>query len=104
MAKADDVTTEDLRENLTELRKDFKELLGTVERLAAAQAGGVSSHVREGLRSYADRGEEMFGVAREQAERAYDDFHETIERNPLTAMLIALGLGFIIGLLTRHRS
>lgn len=104
MAKGDDVTTEDLRENLIELRKDFKDLLTTVERLAAAQAGGVSGHVREGLRAYADRGEEMFGVAREQAERVYDDLHETVERNPLTAMLIALGLGFIIGLLTRHRS
>jgi hypothetical protein len=62
MAKGDDVTTEDLRENLIELRKDFKELLGTVERLAAAQASGVSSQVHEGLRAYADKGEEMFGM------------------------------------------
>jgi Bacterial protein of unknown function (DUF883). len=104
MAKADEVSTEDLRENFLELRKDFKDLLTTVERLAAAQADGVSSQVREGLRGYTDKGEEMFGLAREQAERVYDDLHETVERNPLTAMLIALGLGFLIGILTRPRS
>lgn len=104
MAKADDISTEDLRENLVELRRDFKELLTTVERLAAAQADGVSSHLREGLRDYADKGEEMFGLAREHAERAYEDLHDTVERNPLTALMIALGIGFLIGLVTRSRS
>lgn len=104
MAKAEDISTEDLRENLVELRRDFKELLTTVERLAAAQAAGVSDQVREGLQGYADKGEEMFGLAREHAERAYDDLHDTVERNPLTAMMIALGLGFVIGMLTRNRS
>jgi ElaB/YqjD/DUF883 family membrane-anchored ribosome-binding protein len=104
MAKADDISTEDLRENLLELRRDFKELLNTVERLAAAQAEDVSGHLREGLRTYADRGEEALGAAREHAEQFYDDLHETVERNPLTAMMIALGLGFLIGLLTRSRS
>ena len=104
MAKADEISTEDLRENLVELRKDFKELLTTVERLAAAQAGDVSSHLREGLQGYAEKGEEMFGLAREHAERAYEDLHDTVERNPLTALMIALGLGFLIGLITRSRS
>lgn len=104
MAKAEDISTEDLRENLVELRRDFKELLTTVERLAAAQAAVVSDQVREGLQGYADKGEEMFGLAREHAERAYDDLHDTVERNPLTAMMIALGLGFVIGMLTRNRS
>jgi ElaB/YqjD/DUF883 family membrane-anchored ribosome-binding protein len=101
---SDDATTEDLRENLVELRKDFKELLSTVEKLAATQATNVSDHLHDGLRTYIDKGEEVFGHAREQAERVYDDLHETVERNPLAAMMIALGLGFIIGLLTRHRS
>lgn len=100
----DDATTEDLRQNLVELRSDFKELLSTVEKLAAAQAAGVSSQVREGLRTYMDKSEEALGHAREQAERLYDDFHETVERNPMTAIMVALGLGFIIGLLTRSRS
>lgn len=101
---SEDATTEDLRENLIELRKDFKDLLSTVEKLAASQADNVQGHLREGLRTYMDKGEEAFGHAREQAERMYDDLHETVERNPLTAMMIALGLGFVIGLLTRHRS
>lgn len=98
----DDASTEDLKENLAELRSDFKALMTTVERLAAAQAEGISSHLRENLRTYVGKGEEALGQARQQAERVYEDVHETIERNPLTAVLIALGLGFILGLLTRH--
>ena len=101
---ADDATTEELRENLAELRKDFKELISTVERLAASQADGAASHLRDGLRNYTDRGEELLGQARDHAERVYDDLHETVERNPLTALMIALGLGFLIGILTRSRS
>lgn len=103
MTKADDISTEDLRENLVELRKDFKALLNTVERLAAAQAEGVSSQVREGLKSYADKGEALYGTASKQAERVYGELHESVERNPMSAMMIALGLGYLIGIMTRPK-
>jgi ElaB/YqjD/DUF883 family membrane-anchored ribosome-binding protein len=101
---SDEATAEELRENIAELRKDFKDLLTTVERLAVAQADGVATHLREGLHDYVERGEEALDHVRERAEHLYEDLHETVERNPLTALLIALGLGFLIGLLTRPRS
>jgi ElaB/YqjD/DUF883 family membrane-anchored ribosome-binding protein len=104
MSKADDISTEDLRENLIELRKDFKALLSTVERLAASQSEEVTSQIRDGLKTYAEKGEAIFGKASEQAERVYGDLHDTVERNPLSAMMIALGLGFVIGILTRSKS
>lgn len=101
---SDEATAEELRENIAELRKDFKDLLTTVERLAVTQADGVATHLREGLHDYVERGEEALDQVRERAEHLYEDLHETVERNPLTALLIALGLGFLIGLLTRPRS
>jgi ElaB/YqjD/DUF883 family membrane-anchored ribosome-binding protein len=100
----DDATAEELRDQLVELRKDFKDLLSTVEKLAKTQADGVGSHLRDGLHDYMERGEEVLGQARERAEHLYEDIHETIERNPLTAILVALGLGFLLGILTRPRS
>lgn len=101
---SDDATADELREQLTELRNDFNDLIGTVEKLAKNQADGVATHLRGGLHDYVERGEEALDHAREQAEHLYEGFHETVERNPLTALMIALGLGFIIGLLTRPRS
>lgn len=103
MAKTDDVTTDDLRDNVVELRKDLKQLMTTVERLALAQAGGVSNKLRDEWRTYADKGEEVLGSAREHAERAYDDLNQSVARNPLAAILIALGLGFLIGMITRSK-
>jgi ElaB/YqjD/DUF883 family membrane-anchored ribosome-binding protein len=100
----DDATADELRDQLVELRNDFKDLLTTVEKLAKNQADGVATHLRDGLHDYVERGEEALDHAREQAEHLYEGFHETVERNPLTALMIALGLGFIIGLLTRPRS
>ncbi len=100
----DEASADELRENIAELRNDFKDLLSTVEKLAVAQAGGVATHLREGLHDYVERGEEVLDQARERAEHLYGDLHDTVERNPLTALMIALGLGFIIGLLTRPRS
>ncbi len=98
---ADDASAEELREHINDLRKDFKELLGTVEKLASAQAEGVSNQLRDGLRSYVGRGEDALDTVREQAERVYDDLHETVERNPMTAIMIALGIGFVVGIATR---
>ena len=101
---SDDASVDELRENILELRKDFKDLLGTVEKLAVGRAEGVSDRLRDGVGAYVDKGEEVFGQARDQAERIYEDLHETVERNPLTAIMIALGLGFLIGIVTRSRS
>ena len=100
---ADDLSAEELREHINELRKDFKDLLGTVEKLTKAQADGVSRQVHDGLRNYIDKGEDAFDVVRDQAERVYDDVHETVERNPMTAIMIALGVGFMVGMATRAR-
>lgn len=101
MAKADEPSVDDLRENLVELRKDFKTLLTTVERLAESQAQDVTNQLREGLKAYADKGEALYGTASKQAERVFGELHESVERNPMSAMLIALGLGYLIGVMTR---
>lgn len=103
MTKADEPSVEDLRDNLVELRKDFKALLTTVERLAESQAQDVSNQVREGLKTYADKGEALYGSASKKAERVYGELHESVERNPMSAMMIALGLGYLIGVMTRSK-
>lgn len=100
---SDDASAEELREHISDLRKDFRELLGTVEKLASSQAAGVSEHLRDGLRNYVGKGEDALDTVRDQAERVYDDVYETVERNPMTAVMIALGVGFVVGIVSRSR-
>lgn len=44
-----------------------------------------------------DQGRQVAGVVRDAAENVADAFKDTVERRPLTAIAIVLGLGFMFG-------
>lgn len=72
--------TRELAAEIEALRNDLQSLGNTVTRLANKQIGRVQD------------------VASEKAQEA----EEAIRRNPLTAVAIAVGLGFLFGLITRR--
>jgi ElaB/YqjD/DUF883 family membrane-anchored ribosome-binding protein len=45
----------------------------------------------------------QYGRAQDMAVEAFDDAHAAMKRNPLMAVAIALGLGFLVGVLSRTR-
>jgi ElaB/YqjD/DUF883 family membrane-anchored ribosome-binding protein len=45
----------------------------------------------------------QFSRAQDMAVDAYDEAHAAMRRNPLTAVLIALGLGFLFGVVSASR-
>jgi ElaB/YqjD/DUF883 family membrane-anchored ribosome-binding protein len=45
----------------------------------------------------------QFGRAQDMAVDAYDEAHAAMRRNPLTAVLIALGVGFLFGVVSGGR-
>ena len=45
----------------------------------------------------------QFGRAQDMAVDAYDEAHAAMRRNPLTAVLIALGVGFLFGIVSGGR-
>jgi len=69
-----------LEEQIASLRSGIQTLSSTVERIA----------------------EEQFPRARSKVEEALDDVEEAFRRNPLVVIAVALGLGFLIGILTRR--
>lgn len=69
-----------LEEQIASLRSGIQTLSSTVERIA----------------------EEQFPRARSKAEEALNDAEEAFKRNPVVVVAIALGLGFLIGMLTRR--
>lgn len=50
-----------------------------------------------------DRAQAMAADAQDMAVDAYDEAHAAVRRNPLAAVGIALGIGFLFGALTTAR-
>ena len=91
------------------LQSQIEALKGDIAGISATLADLVKSGIREGrakaektAKHYKKQGMEQADAAIEGA-RAYGEALEgQIERNPFSAVLVALGLGFLIGLMSRR--
>lgn len=105
----------DLGENLERIRADIAALSETVSQLVSDTAGiqaSLRKKVNTAARQAAAAGEDMMNDAVEMggeavasvarsATAAVDQVEGQIARNPMTSVLIALGLGFVAGLVSR---
>jgi ElaB/YqjD/DUF883 family membrane-anchored ribosome-binding protein len=74
----------DVKDDLAALREDIASLASSVSSLATEKFGGVASDVQ--------------AVATER----FGDFESAVRRNPTQSAMIAVGVGFLVGLvLTR---
>ncbi|WP_158305844.1 DUF883 family protein [Parvularcula bermudensis] len=80
-----------LQDDLAALRSDLKALFGDAKDYAAEQA-----------RRGGDRGKETAEKAKESASEARSAFEDQIREKPLTAVGVALGVGFLVGLIQRR--
>jgi ElaB/YqjD/DUF883 family membrane-anchored ribosome-binding protein len=97
--KTGEPTAADLTADLAALRADITRLSDTIAGLVRTQAdhAGAVGDARDQLsRAAADAQDSALGAAA--------DLERRIERNPLTAVLIAAGLGIMLGMMSRSRS
>ena len=103
-----------LSEDLAVLRADVAKLAETLTVLAKSQgeaaADAVASRVRQGREKAEatatglyDEGLAAYEDAKQRAGALGGDVASAIERNPLGAVAAALGVGFLLGLLSRSR-
>ncbi|HEY0292603.1 MAG TPA: hypothetical protein VGC51_09740 [Hansschlegelia sp.] len=91
--------TSALNADIAALKDDVSRLTDTISTLLADGAATARSAAREGV----DKAAAVAGDAKERAVAAADDLSATIEQNPLTSVLIALGVGYVVGALGRSR-
>ncbi len=96
-------TQADLSEDIEALRADVARLTETVSALVGQEADEFRRTLEERAEDIADRGRAYAARARAEADRYENQAEEMIVRNPLTAVLMAAGLGFIFGLLSRGK-
>ena len=108
--KSDD----DIAQHLERLRADFATLSETVARVVSETAAGAQSQVHETVnkaaRNASDAGGKVYQDAATLGQDAIKTAHAAagqlemqIARNPVTAVLAALGVGFFIGLMSNRR-
>jgi ElaB/YqjD/DUF883 family membrane-anchored ribosome-binding protein len=108
----------EITDHLETIRNDISALVQSVSELAS-ETGGIHRSLRESLGNAAkeafDAGDWLLGeagrlggeavhVAERGAAAAVTEVQDQIERNPFTAVLVALGFGLAIGLFSGARS
>jgi ElaB/YqjD/DUF883 family membrane-anchored ribosome-binding protein len=91
-----------LEAELAKLREDIGSLAKTVRDIGSGEAQAVVDAVRDRLDKVSAEARRAGRRAKAGAQDAADTVQHTIEDNPLTSVLIALGLGFIIGAFLRR--
>jgi ElaB/YqjD/DUF883 family membrane-anchored ribosome-binding protein len=79
------------------VRDDLTKLSNDIASLAAALKDGATDTAREQLAAARDRFERLTEEAKSRGEEHLDNLAATIEERPLTSVLIAFGVGIILG-------
>ena len=108
--QAAEATGKAVQERLQTAREKFSEVADNLGK----GAGSASTKVKEKADQVSSAARESYGVAAERAKQGYDkarkdldhltqDVNEYVRDNPGKAVLIAAGVGFLIGLIFRGR-
>jgi ElaB/YqjD/DUF883 family membrane-anchored ribosome-binding protein len=70
---------------------------------AADTAKSIGDEVSDFAGDVSRMAGQQFGRAHDMAADAYDEAHAAVRRNPLVALAIALGVGFLFGAVSSRR-
>ncbi len=84
------------------IQADVAALTDTIKQFGVAQAGHVADAMGRAVGQAGDTMKTTAAEARRRGEIAAEEVEQMITRNPFTAVLVALGLGYIVGFITRR--
>lgn len=102
-SRSEEPTIEDLQAQIVALKDDISTLTETLKEYGKAQGQNMAAAARERAEKMAADGEATFHAAEAQARRAYQDAETSVREHPATAVGVAAGLGFLVGLVAGRR-
>ena len=96
-------TAVDLSADLANLRGDVAKLSASVAELLRQQATQTQDRVRGAVDSARDQLAHSAADAKESVRSAGAELEASIERNPLTAVMIAMLCGLVLGMMGRSQ-
>jgi len=96
-------TSQDFAADLAALRDDVAKLTSSVSEFIRSQTAGTTSTVFEAVDNARKKISDTASKAQDRVAGASTELETTIERYPLTAVLVAMVTGILVGLLSRGR-
>ena len=93
----------DMNEQINALRAEIANLTTTVSDIVKAQATNAASHVKAAANDAAATGARVASQASQTVRNSGAELESYIERNPWNAILIAGGIGLVLGMFSRSR-
>jgi ElaB/YqjD/DUF883 family membrane-anchored ribosome-binding protein len=94
--------TQELQDQIETLRNDISAISATLSDLVKAGVREGSATLKRRADEYRRHGQEQADAAMDSAREYSEALEERITQNPFSAVLVALGLGFLIGLMSRR--
>ncbi|SFV29325.1 Membrane-anchored ribosome-binding protein, inhibits growth in stationary phase, ElaB/YqjD/DUF883 family [Devosia crocina] len=92
---------QELEAQVALLQEDIKAIGETLRKLTGEKAHEVRDIAEAEVRQLKRRGQHMIEEAQDQAGEYEQQLKDTIREKPLTSVATALGVGFVLALLTR---
>ena len=102
-AATEELTTQDLKEQIGKLSDDIASLTEIVGGLGEQSARRARDDIRAHGAAAAQRGQEELAQMQNAARQVQGDVDEMIARKPMMSVGMALGLGFLFGIMTGRK-
>ena len=91
-----------LEDQISQLQDDLKAIAATLARLSGDKVTEVREVAKSEARHLQRQGQHVVEDVQDQASAIEKQLKDTIREKPLTAVASAVGIGFILALLSRH--
>lgn len=92
---------EDLADQIGRLQKDLKEIAGTVARLADEKVSEARGAAKHEVKSIVRSGQHAVDGIQDEFGHMEKQLKDTIREKPLTAVIGAIAIGFVLALVSR---
>ncbi|WP_069298394.1 DUF883 family protein [Neptunicoccus sediminis] len=99
-----DATVADLSAQIETLRKDLSALTGTINDLGKAKSAELTEAATDRVEAAArEKGAQTAQAVTDRAKEVHEQANDFVKSQPATALGIAAGLGFLVGMLNARR-
>lgn len=101
-AAANRAREQQLEDQIAQLQADLKGIAATLARLSGDKVNEVKDVAKSEMRHLQRQGQNVIDDVQDQAGELEKQLKDTIREKPLTAIASAVGIGFILALLSRR--
>ena len=91
-----------LEDQIAQLQADLKSITATLAKLGTEKVNEARDTAKDEMRHLQRQCQHVIEEAQDQAGAIEQQLKDTIREKPLTAVASAIGIGFILALLSRH--